>query len=58
MASFDSLALEGNLTLFAGTMFILLNLAASSLLWLHWQRGPASSGRARLLLVSFGRHRS
>jgi len=36
--SFDLFPLERNLTFFAGAMFILLNLAASSLLWLHWQR--------------------
>ena len=38
MISFDLFLLQSCLTLLAGTMFILLNMAASSLLWLYWQR--------------------
>jgi hypothetical protein len=38
-------------------MFVLLNLAAPSLLRLYQCCGPTPSRRARLLLVPFGRHR-
>jgi hypothetical protein len=41
----------------AGSMFVLLNLAASPLLRIYRCCRPTPSRRARLLLVPFGRHR-